>query len=391
MRLDTVFANLGKGFFYYPQLARTFGISSNACLLLCYIGWEQRPGSDGWVERTTEQIELAVGLTRKEQANAREQLVAKGLIEENYARLRHQLQFRLTGNIDETTVPVISESVPSETQSDAPQLSEPPEGGFPISQKGKWGITPEGKWGTTPKGKWSTGTKGTAMGTAKNTCVASDAPPSESVSVASPAATGSLPGLEAEPPTESGIAAPPLAVGGPQGGTPASMPSEPPKRPKAEKEPNPDFNEFRDAFASAFKRRTGAAYAFQGGKDGTAAKRVLSVCGGAEGAIRLLDAMEAAPESWTHKSCRAGLCSIAVMSSRLNEIRAELAASSRVPGTKPTAPVTPVPKAKPQFEFNGKAYAQEPPRGAFPAGQIGDQIHEAAVAKWKRWVQFGEA
>lgn len=218
-----------------------------------------------------------------------------------------------------------------------------------------------------------------------------DAPPSESVSVASPAATGSLPGLEAEPPTGSGIAAPPLAVGGPQGGTPTSTPSEPPKRPKAEKEPNPDFNEFRDAFASAFKRRTGSPYAFQGGKDGVAVKRVLSVCGGAEGAIRLLDEMEAAPESWTHKSCRAGLCSIAVMSSRLNEIRAELAASSRVPGTKPTAPVTPVPKAKPQFEFNGKVYVEEPPRGAFPAGQIGDQIHEAAVAKWKRWVQFGEA
>lgn len=225
---------------------------------------------------------------------------------------------------------------------------------------------------------------------AKKTFGAS-APPLESVSVASPACTGSLPGLEAEPPTESGIAAPPLAVGGPQGETPASTPPPPSKRPKAEKETNPDFNEFRDAFMSAFKRRTGSPYAFQGGKDGTAVKRVLAVCGGAEGAIRLLDAMEAAPESWTHKSCRAGLCSIAVMSSRLNEIRAELAASSRVPGTKPTAPATPVPKAKPQFEFNGKVYEQEPPRSAFPAGQIGDQIHEAAVAKWKRWVQFGEA
>jgi len=97
VKLDKVFRATGKPFLYYPGFVERFGISINATLLLCYVGWRTVPLKEGeWLSATTKQICDATGLTVKEQTNARAQLVAKRLLAETYARLEHTLKFKLS-------------------------------------------------------------------------------------------------------------------------------------------------------------------------------------------------------------------------------------------------------------------------------------------------------
>lgn len=96
MKLDQIFKSTGKPFFYYPGLIHNFGISVNACVFICFIGWQTYENEqDGWKSFNTETITKETGLSIKEQATARKQLVIKGLIEEQYARLDHVLKFRI--------------------------------------------------------------------------------------------------------------------------------------------------------------------------------------------------------------------------------------------------------------------------------------------------------
>ena len=97
MKLSELFTEVGEPFSYYPGFVHTFAITTNASVLLCFIGWKTFSDEmDGWKSFTTEAIERATGLSVKEQATARRQLVEANLIEEYYARLEHTLKFRLT-------------------------------------------------------------------------------------------------------------------------------------------------------------------------------------------------------------------------------------------------------------------------------------------------------
>jgi hypothetical protein len=96
MKLTELFSATGEPFSYYPGFVERFGISVNSTVLLCYIAWKTFPDElDGWKPISSESISKATGLSVKEQATARKQLVQAGLVEEYYARLKHSLMFRL--------------------------------------------------------------------------------------------------------------------------------------------------------------------------------------------------------------------------------------------------------------------------------------------------------
>lgn len=97
MKLSELFAATGEPFMFYPGFVHRFGISVNASIFLCFIGWKSFADNlDEWQSYNTDEIERRTGLTGKEQASARKQLTAASLVEEKYARLEHVLKFRLS-------------------------------------------------------------------------------------------------------------------------------------------------------------------------------------------------------------------------------------------------------------------------------------------------------
>jgi len=106
MRLDTAIKTLGQPFHYYPSLAIKLGISANTCLLYCFVAWKTLPETDGWVALSADQIRTATGLTENEQRTSRGVLVNRGLIEEKYVRIDHQMFFKVTAFEIEEEAPV---------------------------------------------------------------------------------------------------------------------------------------------------------------------------------------------------------------------------------------------------------------------------------------------
>lgn len=95
MRLTEFFNFAGNPYTFYPGLTAKLGVSTNAAVLLCLIGWRTLPGSGGWVPLSAEEVERDTGLSKKELGTAREQLVTAGVLEERYVRLDHQMFYRI--------------------------------------------------------------------------------------------------------------------------------------------------------------------------------------------------------------------------------------------------------------------------------------------------------
>lgn len=103
MKLTDFLQDVGRPIAYYPKLRSITG-STSATILLCqFIYWRGKESdSDGWLYKTSSDIEEETGLSYEEQKTARRNLVDNGLLEEHYARLDHQMKFRLLlDNIDE--------------------------------------------------------------------------------------------------------------------------------------------------------------------------------------------------------------------------------------------------------------------------------------------------
>lgn len=100
MKLTDFLTDVGRPIAYFPKLKRITG-STTATILLCqFIYWRGKEADpEGWLYKTSDDIERETGLTYKEQKTARSALVSAGLLEEHYARLDHQMEFRL--NLDE--------------------------------------------------------------------------------------------------------------------------------------------------------------------------------------------------------------------------------------------------------------------------------------------------
>ena len=96
MKLTDFLQDVGRPVAYYPSLRRITG-STNATILLCqFIYWRGKEADpEGWLYKDSTEIEQETGLSYGEQKTARRDLIAAGLIEEHYARLDHQMKFRL--------------------------------------------------------------------------------------------------------------------------------------------------------------------------------------------------------------------------------------------------------------------------------------------------------
>ena len=99
MKLTDFLHDIGRPVAYYPELRRITG-SVTATILLCqFIYWRgKESGGDGWLYKTADEITEETGLSYNEQKTARRDLIQAGLLEEHYARLDHQMRFRL--NLD---------------------------------------------------------------------------------------------------------------------------------------------------------------------------------------------------------------------------------------------------------------------------------------------------
>jgi hypothetical protein len=96
MKLSDYLLGVGRPVAYYPKLRRITG-STNATIFLCqFIYWTgKEEKGDGWIYKTSAEIEEETGLSYKEQANAREKLRSAGLLLEKNARLEHQMYFKI--------------------------------------------------------------------------------------------------------------------------------------------------------------------------------------------------------------------------------------------------------------------------------------------------------
>ncbi len=113
MKLTDFLNNVGRPVAYYPKLRRVTG-STNATILLCqFMYWRGKEASgDGWLYKTADEIEKETGLSYGEQKTARRDLISAGLLEEHYARLDHQMRFKLDldalnekWEVEETNIP----------------------------------------------------------------------------------------------------------------------------------------------------------------------------------------------------------------------------------------------------------------------------------------------
>lgn len=96
MKLTDFLEDIGRPIAYYPSMRKITG-STNATVLLCqFIYWRGKEADpNGWLLKTSEEIEGETGLSYDEQKTARKQLKDAGFLEEHYARLDHQMKFRL--------------------------------------------------------------------------------------------------------------------------------------------------------------------------------------------------------------------------------------------------------------------------------------------------------
>ena len=113
MKLTDFLHDVGRPVAYYPELRRITG-SVTATILLCqFIYWRgKESGGDGWLYKTADEITEETGLSYNEQKTARRDLIQAGLLEEHYARLDHQMRFKLNldainlkWGIEETNIP----------------------------------------------------------------------------------------------------------------------------------------------------------------------------------------------------------------------------------------------------------------------------------------------
>lgn len=96
MKLSEFLTDLGRPVAYYPNLARALQDVKEAifvCQMAYWKGKEQDP--DGWIYKSSEEIESETALSYKEQLGVRAGLKAKKLMLDRYSRTEHKMYFRI--------------------------------------------------------------------------------------------------------------------------------------------------------------------------------------------------------------------------------------------------------------------------------------------------------
>ena len=96
MKLSNFLIDIGKVVAYYPSLKQVTG-STTATIFLCQmIYWSDKTSKgDGWIFKTSGEIEEETGLTYNEQKTARKVLVEKKLLKEERHRLDHDIGYKV--------------------------------------------------------------------------------------------------------------------------------------------------------------------------------------------------------------------------------------------------------------------------------------------------------
>jgi len=98
MRFGDFLCDVGTTVGYYPKISRLVGLKASILLsqLVYWTGKQSNP--EGWIYKSGEELEEETGLTIYEQRQARGKLKAKGILEENYERLLHRMNYRINLN-----------------------------------------------------------------------------------------------------------------------------------------------------------------------------------------------------------------------------------------------------------------------------------------------------
>jgi hypothetical protein len=136
LKLNDVFAGIGKPFFYFPKLADILG-GANPAILFCCIVWRDADRHGDEIVKSLAELRDQTGLTDKEIRGARQKLSEVGVVTARYGRLEHQLYF--TVFFDKLELLLTPEHLP-----------KGPMGHLPLRADGH---VPSGVDGTRPKGQ----------------------------------------------------------------------------------------------------------------------------------------------------------------------------------------------------------------------------------------------
>lgn len=99
MRLSDFLEGAGRPVAYYPSMARMLGDMKEAVFICQMAYWKEKGNDpDGWIYKTSEEIDKETALSYKEQTGVRDGLKEKGLLQERYARTEHKMYFRVNWN-----------------------------------------------------------------------------------------------------------------------------------------------------------------------------------------------------------------------------------------------------------------------------------------------------
>ena len=99
MGLTSYIQNLGRAVAYYPNLRKITG-SVTASILLCQLlYWSDKTRDDGWIWKTTDELEEETGLSKSEQRTAKATLQELGFIEFEFKRLDHKTRYRINPSV----------------------------------------------------------------------------------------------------------------------------------------------------------------------------------------------------------------------------------------------------------------------------------------------------
>jgi hypothetical protein len=101
----------GRPLAYFPAIVPHVG-SVNAAIVLCQlIYWTPRAkDEEGWIYKTQLELMQETGLSRREQRSARTELKRRGLLEERYERLDHQLYFKINVEVYNALIAAICDN-----------------------------------------------------------------------------------------------------------------------------------------------------------------------------------------------------------------------------------------------------------------------------------------
>lgn len=96
MKLSDFLTDVGRPVAFYPSLVKALG-DRNEAIFICQMAYWRGKGEskDGWIYKSSDEIEQETSLTYKEQTNVRSGLKEKGILNENYARSEHNLYFKI--------------------------------------------------------------------------------------------------------------------------------------------------------------------------------------------------------------------------------------------------------------------------------------------------------